>query len=220
MKNEKTAILLVDAHVLVLQGIKRVLEQIPGMSVCAAVTTLKEAGRLLQAGSFDLYIIDIVFPDGNGFDLIDMIRKKDANARIIVNTMHEEIWVMNRLIDCHVNAIILNSSDVKDMEKALLSALNGETYYCPHFDVLRRKLRSRLCLELLKEDIPTTRELEVLHAVAQGWNTTQIANQLSITENTVETFRKRLIQKFNAKNSIDLVMKAINQGWIIPSERE
>ena len=202
------------------RGIKRVLEQIPGMSVCAAVTTLKEAGKILEAGLFDLYIIDIVFPDGNGFDLIGMIRKIDANARIIVNTMHEEIWVMNRLIDCHVNAVILNSSDVKDMETAIMSVLNGETYYCPRFDVLRRKLRSRLCLELLKEDIPTSRELEVLNAVAQGWNTTQIANKLSITENTVETFRKRLIQKFNAKNSIDLVMKAIHQGWMRPSERE
>lgn len=216
MKDDKAAILLVSAHGLILQGIRHVLEQMPGMTVGSAVTTLREARELLQTGLFDLYIIDLAFPDGSGFELIDTIREKDVKARIVVNTMHEETWMMNRLINCQVDAVVLNSSDIKDMKNAVLSALNGETYYCSRFDVLRRKLRTRLCLEQFKEDLPTTRELEVLNAVAQGWNTAQIAQKMSISQNTVETFRKRLIQKFNAKNSVDLVMKAIHQGWIIP----
>ena len=64
------------------------------------------------------------------------------------------------------------------------------------------------------KDIPTKRELEVLQAVSEGFCTHEIASRLQITENTVETFRKRLIQKFEAKNAIDMVVKAMALGWI------
>lgn len=60
----------------------------------------------------------------------------------------------------------------------------------------------------------TRRERDVLEAVAKGMNTHEIADLLKISENTVETFRKRLISKFGAKNAIDMVVKAVAQGWI------
>lgn len=216
MENDRAEIMLIDAHGLIIQGIRRVLENIPNVEVQLAVTSIKEACKVISARQFDLYIMDIEFPDGNGFELINTIKSSNSNARIIVNTMHEEIWLMNRLINLDVDAVVLKSSDVKDMEKAVSTVLSGESYYCPRFDTLRRKLRSQLCLGQLKGDIPTTRELEVLNAIAQGYSTSQIAKQLSISENTVETFRKKLMQKFNAKNAIDMIMKAINQGWVTP----
>lgn len=64
------------------------------------------------------------------------------------------------------------------------------------------------------KDAPTRRERDVLEAVAKGMNTHEIAALLKISENTVETFRKRLISKFGAKNAIDMVVKAVSQGWI------
>ena len=54
----------------------------------------------------------------------------------------------------------------------------------------------------------------MLQAVSEGLSTAEIGLRLDITENTVETFRRRLIQKFDAKNAIDLVVKAMAQGWI------
>ena len=67
---------------------------------------------------------------------------------------------------------------------------------------------------LQPKDAPTRRERDVLEAVAKGMNTHEIADLLKISENTVETFRKRLISKFGAKNAIDMVVKAVAQGWI------
>ena len=67
---------------------------------------------------------------------------------------------------------------------------------------------------LQPKDAPTRRERDVLEAVAKGMNTHEIAALLKISENTVETFRKRLISKFGAKNAIDMVVKAVSQGWI------
>ena len=96
---------------------------------------------------------------------------------------------------------------------AIRSVLRGESYTCPRFASLSQKLNSSSS-GLQPKDAPTRRERDVLEAVAKGMNTHEIAALLKISENTVETFRKRLISKFGAKNAIDMVVKAVSQGWI------
>ena len=86
-------------------------------------------------------------------------------------------------------------------------------YTCPRFASILQKLNSSSS-GLQPKDAPTRRERDVLEAVAKGMNTHEIAALLKISENTVETFRKRLISKFGAKNAIDMVVKAVSQGWI------
>ena len=127
--------------------------------------------------------------------------------------MHEEIWIINRLIRQKVNAVILKSSEAVEFENAVKSVLEGNPYTCPRFQSIRQKL-SLSPVQIHSKDIPTKRELDVLKAVARGCNTHEVAAELKISENTVETFRKRLIQKFCAKNAIDMAVKAMSKGWI------
>ena len=197
---EKAEILLVDDHALILEGICQILKRIPEVVVADAVTTGKEAVGLIAARDYDIYILDVGLPDMSGFELIEMIREINEDARIIINTMHEEIWYINRLIRLGVNAVTLKASESVEIGKAVKS-------------VLRQKL-SNASSQIHPKDIPTKRELEVLQAVSEGFCTHEIASRLQITENTVETFRKRLIQKFEAKNAIDMVVKAMALGWI------
>lgn len=214
METGKAAILLVDDHSLILQGIRRIVEQIPEVAFTHAVTSGAEASKLIELNNYDIYILDIELPDTDGFELIKKIRKKNEDARIIINTMHEEVWIINKLVKYEVNSIILKSSDAKVVEQAVKHVLEDKPYSCPRFEHIRRKLRNGICSELHEDDIPTKRELEVLKAIAAGNNSQQIAVILNITENTVETYRKRLILKFNAKNAIDMVMKAVAKGWV------
>lgn len=210
---EKAEILLVDDHALILEGVGQILRRIPEVVVADAVTTGKEAIGLIAERDYDIYILDVGLPDVSGFELIDMIREINEDARIIINTMHEEIWFINRLIRQGVNAVTLKASDSVEIENAVRSVLKGMAYTCPRFEGIRQKL-SQASLQIHPRDVPTKRELEVLQAVSEGLCTYEIASRLRITENTVETFRKRLIQKFGAKNAIDMVVKAMAQGWI------
>ena len=162
---------------------------------------------------YDVYILDISIPDISGFELIAKIRELNDQARIVVNTMHEEIWMVNRLVQCGVNAVILKSSAHAELVAAIRSVLRGESYTCSRFASILQKLNSSSS-SLQPKDAPTRRERDVLEAVAKGMNTHEIAALLKISENTVETFRKRLISKFGAKNAIDMVVKAVSQGWI------
>ena len=88
----------------------------------------------------------------------------------------------------------------------------GELYLSSFASILQKLNSSSSGLQ--PKDAPTRRERAVLEAVAKGMNTHEIAALLKISENTVETFRKRLISKFGAKNAIDMVVKAVSQGWI------
>lgn len=210
---EKAEILLVDDHALILEGICHILKRLPEVVVANAVTAGEEAVGLIAERDYDIYILDVGLPDVSGFELIDMIRELNEDARIIVNTMHEEIWYINRLVRQGVNSVILKASDSTEVENAVKSVLRGEAYTCPRFERIRKKL-GNTSSQIHPKDVPTKREIEVLQAVAEGLCTHEIAGRLQITENTVETFRRRLIQKFNAKNAIDMVVKAMAQGWI------
>lgn len=206
-------ILIVDDHSLVLEGICSVVGKIPGVVVADAVTSGISAKRLIESRDYDIYILDVSIPDLSGFDLINLIRKNNEKARIIVNTMHEEVWMINRLVACHVNAVILKTSAVADLKNAIDSVLHGETYTCPRFSSICHKLE-RMSGKWLPNDMPTRREQEVLEAIAQGLNSHEIAMKLKISENTVETYRKKLIAKFDARNAIDMVVQAVERGWI------
>lgn len=211
---ERAEILLVDDHSLILEGICRILERVPEVIIVDAVTTGHEAAALISKRDYDIYILDVSLPgELSGHDLVDMIREVNEDARIIISTMHDEVWVMNKLIRQGVNAVILKSSASCEMEKAVRQVLQGDSYACPGFESIQNKL-SLTSAHIHPKNVPTKRELEVLREVAKGFCTHEIAGKLNIKENTVETFRKRLIQKLDAKNAIDMVVKGISNGWV------
>lgn len=206
--------LVVDDHSLILEGICRLVSKMPEVVVADAVTSGEEAAELIGRRDYDLYILDVRMPDISGFDLVARIRELNENARIIINTMHEEVWIVNQLAQSGVNAVILKSSTASELVNAIRAVLRGEPYACPRFVSIYQKLH-RTSSELQPKEIPTRRERDVLQAVAKGLNTHEIAELLKISENTVETFRRRLISKFEAKNAIDMVLKAVSQGWVV-----
>lgn len=212
-KREKAEVLVVDDHSLVLEGICRVVNRMPEAVVADAVTSGIKAAELIAKRDYDIYILDVSIPDLSGFELIARIRELNEQALIIVNTMHEEVWIANRLAQSGVNAVVLKASASSELAAAIRSVLQGKSYTCPRFAFICRML-ARHSAELLPHDLPTRRELEVLQGIAKGLSTREIAAQLSISENTVETFRKRLISKFDARNAVDMVLKAVSRGWL------
>lgn len=124
-KNVKAELLVVDDHSLILEGICKIVNKMPEVTVADAVTSGKQAIKLIEERDYDVYILDISIPDISGFELIARIRELNDQARIVVNTMHEEIWMVNRLVQCGVNAVILKSSTHAELVAAIRSVLRG-----------------------------------------------------------------------------------------------
>ena len=213
MKERDIRILLVDDHDLVLQGLKRIVEcSLPEIKhVCTALSG-QEALQLISSQRFNLFVLDMELPDLSGMDIIDRIREKDSQARIVVNTMHEEIWFIKNLIHCGVEGILFKSVDSTKIAEAIRRVLNGETYYCPYAEHVRAQMRRS---DEGRREEPTLRELDVLKRISEGKNTQEIALELCVSTNTVDTHRRHLMEKLGARNVADLIMTAISKG-IIP----
>lgn len=213
MKERDIRILLVDDHDLVLQGLKRIVEcSLPEIKNVCTASSGQEALLLIASQRFNLFVLDMELPDISGRDIIVRIREKDPQARIIVNTMHEEIWFIKNLIQCSVDGILFKSIDSTKIAEAIRRVLDGETYYCPYAEHVRAQMKRSD--EGRREEL-TLRELDVLKRISEGKNTQEIAQELCVSTNTVDTHRRHLMDKLDARNVADLIMTAISKG-IIP----
>lgn len=213
MKEREIRILLVDDHDLVLQGLKRIVEcSLPEIKNVCTASSGQEALLLIASQRFNLFVLDMELPDISGMDIIVRIREKDPQARIIVNTMHEEIWFIKNLIQCSVDGILFKSIDSTKIAEAIRRVLDGETYYCPYVEHVRAQMKRSD--EGRREEL-TLRELDVLKRISEGKNTQEIAQELCVSTNTVDTHRRHLMDKLDARNVADLIMTAISKG-IIP----
>ena len=213
MKGKDIRILLVDDHDLVLQGLKRIVEcSLPEIKNVCTASSGYEVGLLAASQHFDLFVLDMELPDVSGLELISTLRNLDSQACILVNTMHEEIWYIKNLLQCGVNGILFKSTDSGKITEAIRRVLAGETYYCPYAEHVRTQMKR---LEEKRPEDLTLRELDVLKRISEGKNTQEIARELCVSTNTVDTHRRHLMEKMGARNVADLIMTAISKG-IIP----
>lgn len=203
----KMKIAVVDDHDLVREGMSAILASRNATNVTKFSTAMALVTQLEAGMSYDFYILDIELPDLDGFVLIEMIRARNPVAHIIVCTVHDEIWTLRKLLARDVNAIIYKSGEGTEIITAMEEIIKGNTYYCN--DVYKAlKAAGDNSLH------PSTRELEVLYQISQGKTSREIAAAMFVTENTVEAHRKALFAKLGAVNVADLIVKAIDKGYI------
>ena len=162
----------------------------------------------LDAGDrYDFYIVDLEMPAMDGFVLMEMIRARCKDAKVIVSTVHDEIWTLRKLLARDVDGIIYKSGDGDDIVEAINVISEGNKYYSEAV---------RLSLEYASDNMqhPSARELEVLHQIAQGKTSREIAAAMFVSENTVEAHRKALFSKIGAVNVADLIIKSIEKGYL------
>ena len=200
-------IAVVDDHDLIREGFNSILVNNGADDVEKYSTAMALIEQLDAGTSFDFYVIDLELPDIDGFVLIEMIRARNPVAHIIVSTVHDEIWTLRKLLARDVNAIIYKSGDGNEIVMAINEILKGNNYYC---DAVHKALKSA-CDNSVH---PSSRELEVLYQIAQGKTSREIAAAMFVTENTIEAHRKALLSKLGAVNVADLIVKAIERGYI------
>lgn len=210
---EKTGmhILVVDDHSLVRKALKDILiSDFPQAVVCEAVSGTDAIDQVSRK-RFDAIILDLGLPDISGLDVISDIRRYDPSVHIIVNTMHDEIWLVKQLLELDVDGILFKSVDSSLVSAAVAKVSAGDKYYCEGVERM-------LSEGLQSSDNVTPRELDVLNLISKGMSNSEISKTLCISVNTVDTHRRHLMEKLNAKNAADLVMTGISKG-LIPVRR-
>lgn len=200
-------IAIVDDHELIREGLSSILMNHGAANIEKFSTATALIKELDTGNEFDFYVIDLELPDIDGFVLIEMIRARIPLAHIIVITIHDEIWTLRKLIYRDVNAIIYKNGEGNEIVTAIKEIINGNNYYC---EAVHKELEAAADSSLH----PTSRELEVLYQIAHGKTSREIAAAMFVSENTIEAHRKSLFTKLGAINVADLIVKAINKGYL------
>ena len=205
-KLANVSVAVIDDHEVVLEGYRSFLLK-HGVGHVEAFHNAATLQHRIQTRRFDVYIVDVELPDMDVSALIADIRSQQPDARILVCTIHEEMWVVRRMIQDEVDGVMYKTSQLDQLMEALVAVLDGQRFYCRKF----RKAMDRLQLQ---NNVLTKREIEIVRAIARGLSTKEIAGQLFISENTVETHRQNIFCKLGVRNMAGLIVKAIANGYL------
>lgn len=204
-------LIIIDDHPIVARGTANLLSPLSG-GECTCAHSGKEALILVQSAlrthPYTLAIVDLELPDTYGTSLISSLRHLAPALRIMVYTMHEQIWVVKELEQLQVDAIIFKSEPTTSLQLAAEACISGLTYRSPRYQALQAETP----VSLLSE-----RELDILQLMSYGFTSRAIADRLCLSENTIEYHRKRMMRKLATDNMVELILRAQRQGFLKPN---
>lgn len=210
----KTKILLADDHEIVRNGLRSLIEKVPGMEVVAEAadgrTAVRLAGELLP----DLIIMDISMPDLNGIEATHQIVANSPRVKILILSMHSDARYVKRLFAAGASGYLLKECAVDELMNAIRAVIANQIYLSPRITrlVLTEYLSKQPIVEVSVFSVLTAREREVLQLMAEGKTTKEIAWSLDISVKTVEAHRQKIMEKSNIHSIAELTKYAIREG--------
>lgn len=197
-------ILVVDDHAIVRQGLEKLFESEPDLTIAAEAESSEEALLLIDRKTFGLVIVDIGLKAGSGLDLIRHIRARDEVLPILVHSMHLEAYYAERVLRAGAQGYISKQGDPSAIVPAIRRILSGEIYISPALsdDLVRRTLNG----DEARKDVEelSDRETEVVRFIGQGLSTRQIAEELSLSVKTIESYRANVKRKLGLQTGAEL----------------
>jgi two-component system, NarL family, invasion response regulator UvrY len=204
------SILLIDDHSVVREGYRAVLQKQPGLRVVAEAADGTEAYRLYKAMQPDLVIMDLAMPGISGIEAVRRIRQWDANAKILVFTMHQNAAFAVQAIRAGARGYVTKTSPPETLVRAALDILAGRIAVSP--DVEHELALGRVAGEVMAADLLSPREFEVLRMLLAERTTDEIADALHLSPKTVANLRSLIKDKLGVASDIELVRLALRQG--------
>jgi len=207
-------IVVVDDHLLLIQGIKKLLEGREGLQLVGEAYDGREGVALVRRLKPHIAILDITMPGLNGLDAARMIAKISPHTKTILLTMHKENPYVMEALDAGVHGYVIKSQTAGDLLRAIDEVAANRVYLSPGIaqivvDAYRHK-------DGPETDPLTPREREVLQLIAEGQRTKQIAVRLGISVKTAESHRTQIMKKLDLHETAGLVRYAIRCGLINP----
>ncbi len=207
-------ILLVDDHAVVRQGIKQIITASYPQAVFGESGSLRELHDLLSTEKWDVLILDLAFPDGNGLETLKQTKQDYPGLPVLILSMYPEDQYALRTIRAGASGYLSKETAPEELIQALQRILAGGEYVSASVaDQLLQYARHA-------GDQPihaalSDREYQVLCLIALGKELREISQELSLSAKTVSTYRARLLAKMNMKTNAELTRYAIQNGLVM-----
>ena len=164
----------------------------------------KEAMDILTSSSIDVAILDIEMPESTGLDVLEFIRNKSINCKVIIVTTFKRAGYFERAIKNNVDAYVLKDRSIDELMKTINNVLAGNKEYSPE-----------LMENIFTNHNPLSNQEKILLAkVKEGLSNKEISSELYLSEGTIRNYISNILTKLNCKNRTEAVKKATEEGWI------
>jgi DNA-binding NarL/FixJ family response regulator len=199
-------ILLADDHAIFRKGIRKIIEEIEGVTVCGEANDGLELLELLKTTHPDLIILDISMPNLRGLEATEEVKKLYPGIKVLLLTMHKKKSFVQLGLKAGADGFLLKEDADSELYRAIESLKQGNKYFSP--------LLSSIMFDLTQTppetEALTRREREILKLLAEGKRSQEIADILFVSIHTVRAHRYNLMKKLKLKSLADLVRYAIS----------
>jgi DNA-binding NarL/FixJ family response regulator len=204
------SILLVDDQQLFREGLALILKQhYPAVNITHAGSG-PEALEILKTSKIDLVLLDIGMPEMNGMEVVTHLTKDYPDLVILVVTQYNGEAMIKHLLRIGVHGFIFKSSASEEIKDAIRTVMEGRQY-------VPVNLQPSFLTKIAMTDTPAVlkkREAEILLLLKMGRSSKEIAERLSLKENTINSYREEMLQKTKTKNVAELIAYAYENGML------
>jgi DNA-binding NarL/FixJ family response regulator len=202
-------IFIVDDHYMVIEGIHSLLQNETNIEWMGHATNAASCLAFLQQQTPDVILMDINLPDKSGIDLCKEVKDKyPAVAVLGLSTFNQQSFI-EKMIASGASGYVLKNATQEELMEGIETVVKGKQFLSFDAALALRKTDTHNNMPVI-----TRREKEVLELIADGMTNNEIAKQLFISSTTVDTHRKNLLAKFEAKNIASLIKVAVQMHMI------
>jgi DNA-binding NarL/FixJ family response regulator len=210
-------ILLADDHMLVRQGLRKILEEQPDWEVVAEASDGREAVRQALALEPDVVLLDIGMPLLNGIEATRQIARRFPHINILILSMHAQEAYITQAMKAGARGYLLKDSADTDLISAVSAVASGKSFFSPvvakvMLDDYVRHMTDKGIVD--RFETLSEREREIFQLIAEAYSNKEIAEMLSVSPATVETHRAHILQKLDVHNTAELVLYAVRRGTV------
>ncbi len=199
----KTKIFIVDDHFMVIEGIRSLLENEKEIEWMGHASSAASCMAFLVTHKTDIILMDINLPDKSGIDLCKEVKSRYPSIFILALSTFNQASYVQAMMEYGASGYLLKNASQQEIMQGIHEVMKGKTYMS--LEVAQELRKS----EDLKMPVISKREKEVLVLIAEGLTNNEIAERLFVSSNTVDTHRKNLLLKLQAKNTAALVKTAV-----------
>ena len=206
-------ILLVDDHIIVREGIRRIIDDTPGMEVITEAGDGQDALNYVWKNKYDLIILDISMPGKNGLETLKEIKSHDRDLPVLILSMHAENQYAMRTLKAGASGYLTKDTAGSQLVKAIRKVIKGKKYISPEVAEL-------LAVDIFHEgdkelhEYLSDREFQVMVLVASGKSIVEISKELSLSDKTISTYRTRILAKMGMHSNAEIIYYSIDHKLI------
>lgn len=214
VENHPINVCLVDDHQIVLEGLLLLIESSEDFNCVFTASNASDAFSKFNTSTIDVALIDIEMPEMDGIAFCRQLKEKFPGVKVIALTMYNELSLIRRMIEAGAEGYLLKNVGREELLTAIRRVHAGKSHYSS--EIAEILVRGNKQGNSINKVIPilSTREKQIVKLIMEECTSTQIADKLNISINTVETHRRNIMSKLSSKNTAGIVRFVIEHGLL------